>query len=101
MDIIIPLLIVSVLIGIPTWLIVQTVNKADKTHSSNSVRSLLQKLMCLVISPTWILPIKNMINSTTNATAGTINWKTVGRSQSIRTNEGIAPNNKSIPQNDK
>ena len=31
MDIIIPLLIVSVLIGIPTWLIVQTVNKADKS----------------------------------------------------------------------
>ncbi len=32
MDIIISLLIVSVLIGIPTWLIVHTVNKADKKH---------------------------------------------------------------------
>ena len=30
MDIIIPLLIVLVLIGIPTWLMVRTMNKADK-----------------------------------------------------------------------
>lgn len=30
MDIIIPLLIVSVLIGIPTWLMVRTMNKVDK-----------------------------------------------------------------------
>lgn len=30
MDKIIPLLIVSVLIGTPTWLMVRTMNKADK-----------------------------------------------------------------------
>ena len=42
MDIIISLLIVSVLIGIPTWLIVHTVNKADKStiiYSPEEVRS--------------------------------------------------------------
>lgn len=32
MDIIIPLLIVLVLIGIPTWLMVRTMNKDDKKH---------------------------------------------------------------------
>ena len=44
MDIIIPLLIVSVLIGIPTWLIVQTVNKADKSTIIYSPEEVTRRL---------------------------------------------------------
>ena len=44
MDIIIPLLIVSVLIGIPTWLIVHTVNKADKSTIIYSPEEVTRRL---------------------------------------------------------
>lgn len=44
MDIIIPLLIVSVLIGIPTWLIVRTMNKADKNTIVYSPEDVTKKL---------------------------------------------------------
>ena len=44
MDIIIPLLIVSVLIGIPTWLIVHTVNKADKSTIIYSPEEMTRRL---------------------------------------------------------
>lgn len=44
MDIIIPLLIVSVLIGIPTWLMVRTMNKADKNTIVYSPEEVTKKL---------------------------------------------------------
>ena len=44
MDIIIPLLIVSVLIGIPTWLIVHIVNKADKSTIIYSPEEVTRRL---------------------------------------------------------
>ena len=44
MDIIISLLIVSVLIGIPTWLIVHTVNKADKSTIIYSPEEVTRRL---------------------------------------------------------
>ena len=44
MDIIIPLLIVLVLIGIPTWLIVHTVNKADKSTIIYSPEEVTRRL---------------------------------------------------------
>ena len=49
MDIIIPLLIVSVLIGIPTCLMVRTMNKADKNtivYSPEEVTKKLRKHRC-------------------------------------------------------
>ena len=44
MDIIISLLIVSVLIGIPTWLMVRTMNKADKNTIVYSPEDVTKKL---------------------------------------------------------
>ena len=44
MDIIIPLLIVLVLIGIPTWLMVRTMNKADKNTIVYSPEEVTKKL---------------------------------------------------------
>ena len=44
MDKIIPLLIVSVLIGIPTWLMVRTMNKADKNTIVYSPEEVTKKL---------------------------------------------------------
>ena len=44
MDIIILLLIVLVLIGIPTWLMVRTVNKADKNTIVYSPEEVTKKL---------------------------------------------------------
>ena len=44
MDIIIPLLIVSVLIGIPTWLMVRTMNKVDKNTIVYSPEDVTKKL---------------------------------------------------------
>ena len=44
MDIIILLLIVSVLIGIPTWLIVHTVNQADKSTIIYSPEEVTRRL---------------------------------------------------------
>ena len=60
MDIIIPLLIVSVLIGIPTWLIVHTVNKADKStiiYSPEEVTRRLRKGFYLLFGaiPSFVL----------------------------------------------
>ena len=52
MDIIIPLLIVSVLIGIPTCLMVHTMNKADKNtivYSPEEVTKKLRKGILFVI----------------------------------------------------
>ena len=49
MDIIIPLLIVLVLIGIPTWLMVCTMNKDDKNtivYSPEEVTKKLRKHRC-------------------------------------------------------
>ena len=44
MDIIIPLLIVLVLIGIPTWLMVRTMNKADKNTIVYSPEEVTRRL---------------------------------------------------------
>lgn len=44
MDKIIPLLIVSVLIGTPTWLMVRTMNKADKNTIVYSPEEVTKKL---------------------------------------------------------
>ena len=44
MDIINSLLIVLVLIGIPTWLIVRTINKADKNTIVYSPEEVTKKL---------------------------------------------------------
>lgn len=44
MDIIIPLLIVLVLIGIPTWLMVRTMNKDDKNTIVYSPEEVTKKL---------------------------------------------------------
>lgn len=59
MDIIIPLLIVLVLIGIPTWLMVRTMNKDDKNtivYSPEEVtKKTSQRILFVILGDRFIV----------------------------------------------